>query len=99
MHNAAAGIDESFGAIVSDLISLVEHVQASINLIEGAIVRETSLGDGDTGNVIVLDDVTPQYLKANHALHACNASLETALRSLFETRASAHRPLRLVAYR
>jgi hypothetical protein len=28
------------GAIVSDLISLVGHVQASINLIEAAIARE-----------------------------------------------------------
>jgi hypothetical protein len=98
MHNAAAGIDESFGAIVTDLISLVEHVQASINLVEGAIVRETSIGDSDAGNVIVLDDVTPQYLKVGHALHACSASLETALRSLFEAKVSAHRPLRLVAY-
>jgi len=99
MHNAEAGVDESFRAIVSDLISLVEHVQASIDLIEGAIARETSIGDGDAGNVIVLDDVTPQYLKAGHALHACGASLETALKSLFEARASARRPLRLVACR
>ena len=29
----------SFGVIVSDLISLVEHVQASINLVERAIAR------------------------------------------------------------
>jgi len=99
MQNVAAGAEESFGAIVSDLISLVEHVQASIHLIEGAIVWETSLGDGDAGNVIVLDDVTPQYLKAGHALHVCSANLETALRSLVETRMSAHRPLRLVAGR
>src|SRR5215470_10489306 len=99
MQNVAAGVDESFRTILSDLISLIEHVQGSIDLIEGAIARETSLGDGEAGNVIVLDDVTPQYLKAGHALHACNASLETALRSLFETKASAHRPLRLVACR
>lgn len=99
MHNAEAVVDESFGAIVSDLISLVEHVQASIVLIEGAMARETSLGDGDAGNVIVLDDVTPQYLKVGHALHACSAGLETALKSLSEARASARRPLRLVARR
>jgi hypothetical protein len=99
MHNAEAVVDESFGAIVSDLISLVEHVQASIVLIEGAIVRETSLGDGDAGNVIVLDDVTPQYLKVGHVLHACSAGLERALKSLSEARASARRPLRLVARR
>jgi hypothetical protein len=99
MQNVTPGGEESFGAIVSDLISLVAHVQASIHLIEGAIARETSLGDGDAGNVIVLDDVTPQYLKAGHALHACSANLETALNCLFETGAEAHRPLRLVAGR
>ena len=99
MPNAAVEANEGFGVIVSDLISLVEHVQASIHLIEGAIAREVALGDGDAGNVIVLDDVTPQYLKAGHALHACSANLETALNSLFETKASAHRPLRLVACR
>jgi hypothetical protein len=99
MQNVTPGGEESFGAIVSDLISLVEHVQASIQLIEHAIARETSLGDGDAGNVIVLDDVTPQYRKAGHALYACSINLETALNSLFETSASAHRPLRLVASR
>ena len=87
---AAADAEESFGAIVSDLISLVEHVQASISLIEGAIARETSVGDGEAANVIVLDDVTPQYLKAGHALHSCSANLDAALRSLFDARASAH---------
>ncbi len=99
MHSAAAGIDESFGTIVSDLISLVEQVQASINLVEDAIAREISLGDADAGNIIVLDDVTPQYLKAGHALRACSAGLETALHSLLETSVSARRPLRLVACR
>jgi hypothetical protein len=99
MPNAAAEANEGFGVIVSDLISLVEHVEASIKLIDGAIVRETALGDGDAANVIILDDVTPQYLKASTALHACTASLETALRSLFEARASTRRPLRLVACR
>ena len=88
MQNAADGAqrfeeyDDSFGAVVSSLISLVEHVQASIHLIEGAIVRETSLGDGAAGNVIVLDDVTPRYPRASTALNACRASLRTALHVL-----------------
>jgi hypothetical protein len=59
----------------------VEHVQASIDLIDGAISREASLGEPDTNNVIVLDDVTPQYLKASYALNTCSASLDTALKS------------------
>jgi hypothetical protein len=51
---------DSFGAIVSDLVLLVEHVQASINLIEHAIAREVTVGDHENSNVIILDDVTPQ---------------------------------------
>ena len=54
---------------MSDLVSLVEQVQASISLIEGAIAREMTLGDHESSNVIVLDDVTPQYMKASTALH------------------------------
>jgi hypothetical protein len=81
MQNAASRADDSFGVIVADLIALVEHVQASIDLIDGAISREASLGEPDTNNVIVLDDVTPQYLKASYALNTCSASLDTALKS------------------
>jgi hypothetical protein len=95
MQNAAAGEDNGFGAIVSDLISLVEHVEASIGLVDSAIARETSLGDPDAANVIVLDDVTPQYLKASHALKACSASLDAALQSLLDARESACRPILL----
>src|SRR6185437_9430465 len=61
--------------VVADLIALVEHVRASIDLIDGAISREASLGEPDTSNVVVLDDVTPQYLRASYALNTCSASL------------------------
>jgi hypothetical protein len=83
---AIDGRDDSFGSIVTDLISLIGHVQASINLIEAAIVREGTPGDQDNAvDVVVLDDVTPCYAKANAALIACNVSLSTALQSLLDT--------------
>jgi hypothetical protein len=88
MQDVAAGADDGLGAIVSNLIALAEHVQDSLGLINGALARETSLGDLDAANVVVLDDVTPQYLKARQALQACNAGLDTALRSLLDTRTS-----------
>ena len=91
MQDAANRTDDSFDVIVADLIALVEHVQASIDLIDGAISREASLGEPDTGNVIVLDDVTPQYLKASYALNTCGASLDAALKTLLEARGSARR--------
>ena len=37
--------NDSYRSIVSDLVSLIEHVQASMKLIEAAIARESSLGD------------------------------------------------------
>ena len=41
----AADRDDSFRSVVSDLVSLIGHVQASIKLIEGAIVQEISPAD------------------------------------------------------
>jgi hypothetical protein len=96
MYNAADGAEivssaernDGFGAIASNLFSLVEHVQASLNLIEAAIAREIVTGEVETANVIVLDDVTPRYLRASDALNACNASLGNALHVLLDSRAA-----------
>jgi hypothetical protein len=92
MYNAANGTElsgehsDGFGAIAANLFSLVEHVQANINLIEAAIAREISSGEADTSDIIVLDDVTPRYLKANDALNVCSASLGSALHVLLDSR-------------
>ena len=73
MHNAAGNNveieasdrNDALRPVVSDLVALIEHVQASLKLIEQAIARETSLGNQETcADIIVLDDVTPRYLKA-----------------------------------
>ena len=88
---------DSFGAIVSDLVSLVEHVQASINLIERTIAREITLGDHKNSNVIILDDVTPQYVKASTALNSCSIDLGNAVQFLLDTGAHAKRQLPLWA--
>ena len=91
MQNAANRADDSFGVVVADLIALVEHVRASIDLIDGAISHEASLGEPDTSNVVVLDDVTPQYLRASYAPNTCSASLDIALKSLLDARGPARR--------
>ncbi len=90
--------NDSFGAIVSDLICLVGHVQASIKLIEATIAREASNTDDGAANLIVLDDVTPQYVKASCALNACNASLGSALQFLLDTRTSGRHSIPLTAH-
>ena len=51
-------------SIVSELVSLIEHLRASMRLIESAIAMEPALsGPGTFDNVVVLDDVTPRYQK------------------------------------
>ena len=75
--------NDNYSSVVSDLMSLIEHMQASMKMLEGAIARELPLGDQEAGdNVIVLDDITPCYVKANAALHACKAGLGVALHFL-----------------
>jgi len=36
-------------------------------------------------NIIVLDDISPRYIKADAALHACDVNLGIALRSLLDS--------------
>ncbi len=94
-------------SIVSELVSLIAHVQASMKLLEAAIAREAAPGNQEVAaNVIVLDDVTPRYVKANAVLNSCNADLDAALRFLLDARTSKHgtaefagsdrRPVRLI---
>ena len=92
MHNAiGAGVQPdgqngSYSSVVSGLVSLIEHMQASMKMLEGAIARELPLaGQQVADNVIVLDDITPCYLKANNALRDCKAGLGIALHSLAGT--------------
>jgi hypothetical protein len=74
-------------AIVSDVVSLIERVRASMRLIEAAIASGASRGHEEiAGNVAVLDDVTPRFVQANAALIACSAGLGAALRLLLEAR-------------
>ena len=83
-----------YRAVVSELVSLVEHVQNSLRLIEQTIAKETSAetspettpGSPESStNIIVLDDISPHYIKADAALHACDVNLGIALRSLLDS--------------
>ena len=79
--------NDAYRSVVSDVISLIEHVQASLRLIEQEIARETASGGQETSaNVIVLDDVTPPYVRATAALKACDANLAIALHSLLDSK-------------
>jgi hypothetical protein len=83
--------DHGYGAVVSDLLGLIEHVQASMRLIEAALTREAPLGNQEVAvNVIVLDDVTPRYARAKAALSASSAGLGVAVHYLLESTPSKH---------
>lgn len=78
---------DAYHSVVSDLVALIGHVQASLRLIEREIVRETASGSQETStNVIELDDVTPPYVRATAALKACDANLAVALLSLLDSK-------------
>ena len=82
---------DAYRSVVSDLVSLIEHVQASQRLIEQAIAREASPGSQEA-DVIVLDDVTPPFVKATAALNACDVNLAIALRSLLASKPPEQHP-------
>lgn len=78
-HNAA------YRAVVSDLVNLVEHVQNSLRSIEQMMDDEMPAGGMESSsNIVVLDDVSPRYIKAVAALQACDVNLGTALRTLLD---------------
>ena len=82
----------AYRAVVSDLISLVEHVQNSLRLIERTIEGEMPDGGPESStDIIVLDDVSPRYMRAIAALQACDVDLGGALRSLLDSSASERR--------
>jgi hypothetical protein len=95
MQNAAGdgvsapsdGSNDSYHAVVSDLLALIAHVQSSIHLMESVMASEPSLDNPKT-NIIVLDDVSPRYARANAALNAASAGLRVALHFLQDARPS-----------
>jgi hypothetical protein len=99
MQNAADRIsvqsgnrDNSHSSIISNLDSLVEQVRASMKLIESAIAEASPVHQDATSNIVVLDDVTPHYVRANAALSTCNAGLGVALHLLQDIRTSKQEP-------
>jgi hypothetical protein len=95
MHNTAGssrqpdGRNENYLAVVTDLASLIERIQASIQMLEPVIAPALPPGELEAyDDVVVLDDVTPHYVSANTALNACRAGLGIALHGLLDTEAS-----------
>jgi hypothetical protein len=103
MPDAAASVakiddrNDSYRAIVSDLMSLIEQVQACTRLVESAVASEAPPGNQEVAaNIVVLDDVTPRYARVTATLNTCDAGLNIALHfllganSLLDAGASKH---------
>jgi len=100
MRNAAVGTsalgecqDDNHGSVVANLKSLIEHVQASIALVEIAIAREftAEFCDGNqeaAADIFVLDDVTPPYERAHAALKASDTGPGAALQFILDAKRS-----------
>ena len=88
----------SFGAIVSEVISVVGHARAAVERIEATNVRTTSDSDQHAANVIVPRVVTPQYVRTSCALNARNASLGSAPRFLLDVGTSERGAIRLTVH-
>ena len=89
MHRAIVAGLASVIEHVRKSLGLIEHIQASLTMIEAAVASEASAAVLElAANVVVLDDVTPRYLKAGAALRACDAGLGVALHFLREPMAS-----------
>jgi hypothetical protein len=93
MHNAAGngvelepnGQSDVYRSVVSDLVGLIERVQASLRLIERTIDREPAPGSQtDSADIAVLDDISPRFMMAAAALKICDANLGIALDSLMD---------------
>jgi hypothetical protein len=81
--------NDDVGAVVSELAALLDHVQASITIIETVVARDIPGGNPQhIDNAVILDDVTPRYAQAVAALSTCRSSLEAALRFLHDAEAS-----------
>lgn len=73
------GQNETYHAVVSDLVSVMEQVRKSLKLIESEIASGSPLEQGGSDDIVVLDDVTPGYTRAYAALRECDAGLSVAL--------------------
>jgi hypothetical protein len=83
------GGNDNYFSVVTDLASLIERIQASIQMLEPVISRALPPGELEAyDDVVVLDDVTPHYVRANTVLNACRAGLGVALHGLLDSEAS-----------
>jgi hypothetical protein len=74
---ADSQINESCWPLISNLVSLVRHIETSITFCASA--KDAHGQEEAADNIAVLDDVTPRYMMASDALITCKMQLREAL--------------------
>lgn len=76
-----------YDPIISDLVSAIERVKASVRLIESAIATDSSFDNPEpTTAFVVLDDLTPFYTRMAAALSVCKSGLSMAVHLLTDAK-------------
>jgi hypothetical protein len=83
---ADGGLKDDCWPLISNLVSLVRHVETSMAFCE--LAKDAHSHEESTANIAVLDDVTPRYVTANTALIACDVQLRETLRVLLQANAA-----------
>jgi hypothetical protein len=78
---ADSQINDSCWPLISNLVSLVRHIETSITF---CALAKDAHGQEAADNIAVLDDVTPRYVMASDALVACKMQLREALHVLLD---------------
>jgi hypothetical protein len=88
----ADDLDDTHRWIVADLVSLMEHLQASMKLIDSTVAGKSPFGEQEViADVVILDDVTAGYVKLSAALDASKTRLGSVLHLLLDNGARAER--------
>lgn len=95
MQPGSVDRNEKHRTVVTDLASVIGRVRKSLELIESEIAGE--MHAEEAADIIVLDDVTPGYSRAQAALRDCEAGLRAALHLLQESVPPGDRICELVA--
>jgi len=65
--------------VTSELRDLIEHVSASIHVVDSAIKRAVAEDPDTAKDFFILDDISPRYRKIRLLLDAVHASLTATL--------------------
>jgi hypothetical protein len=80
------GLQDAAGSVLSDLLSVMERIQACIRVSESAASIAGPNNEEAADDFIILDDVTPRLVMVSGSLNACHIALGEAVFHLLEAK-------------